>query len=94
MLDRKQRSKSFSIARIGNQNAKGMTYTHSEESKKRISLAKLGIKKSKKEKLRLSESRKGTGNPNYGRKNSPETIEKMRQSALKRHQLKLHSKVK
>jgi hypothetical protein len=76
--------------RIGNQYAKGMTYKHSDEAKQKIRNARLGKSHITDEgKKRISEARKLT----VGRKNSPETIEKMKQSAIKRHQLKINSGV-
>ncbi|NBP16368.1 hypothetical protein EBU95_18615, partial [bacterium] len=64
--------------------AKGKTWNLSEETKRKISEAKKGVPKSEKEKIRLSESRKGKNNPNYGKKHSEETKEKMRLAALNR----------
>jgi group I intron endonuclease len=74
----------FSEARKLTTGPKGKTWTLSDEAKKNISAAKKGVPKSAEERKRLSETRKGSGNPNYGRKHSPETIEKMRKSALQR----------
>lgn len=79
--ERQKRIDQFNSSKIGNQNAKGMTYTHSEEAKNKISKARLGkCFITEDGKKRISEYRKKC----VGRKHSAETIEKMRQSALNR----------
>lgn len=78
------RRKQFNLTKIGNQNAKGKTWKLSEESKKKISISKKGRIVSDETKKKLSENRIGEKNHRYGKKHSPETIEKMRQAALNR----------
>ena len=78
-------SKKLSIAKLGNQNSKGMTYSHTEESKEKIRQARLGIPMSEEAKKKSSDKAK----LRLGRKCSPETIEKMRQSARNRPKRKI-----
>ena len=79
-----KRKKYFNQVKKLSSGSKGKTWTLSDEAKKNISESKKGVPKSKEERIRLSITRTGAGNPNYGRKHSPETKEKMRQAALKR----------
>lgn len=73
-------SKKLSAKLVGNQRAKGKKYIRTEETRKKLSEAKKGIPKSDQVKKILSEKAK----LRVGWKHSPETIEKMRQSALNR----------
>jgi hypothetical protein len=76
----------FAEARKLASGSKGKTWNLSVETKNKISESKKGCKMSDETKKQLSDSRIGEKNPNYGRKHSPETLEKMRQSAILRHQ--------
>jgi group I intron endonuclease len=82
--EKKKRSEKLSIANIGNQKAKGKTWKLSEETKEKISKAKIGWIMPEETRKKISAARIGENNPNYGRKHSPETIEKMRIAALNR----------
>jgi group I intron endonuclease len=82
--ERDKKRKQFNKTKIGNQYAKGKHWNLSDETKNKMSKSKTGIPKSEEYKKQMSISRQGKLNPNYGRKHSPETIEKMKQSALKR----------
>jgi group I intron endonuclease len=75
----------FNKTKIGNQYAKDKHWNLSDETKNKISKSKIGISKSEEYKKQMSLSRQGKLNPNYGKKHSPETIEKMR----KRFEVKL-----
>lgn len=69
----------------GNQNCLGRVL--SEETKKKISTSHKGKTLSNSTKKKISENHhnvSGENNPMYGKKHSPETIEKMRQKALER----------
>lgn len=69
----------------GNQNCLGRVL--SEETKSKISLSHKGKILSDKTKKKISENHhnvSGENNPMYGKKHSPETIEKIRQKALER----------
>ena len=69
----------------GNQNCLGRVL--SEETKKKISTSRKGKTLSNSTKKKISENHhnvSGENNPMYGKKHSPETIEKMRQKALER----------
>lgn len=69
----------------GNQNCLGRVL--SEETKSKISLSHKGKILSDKTKKKISENHhnvSGKNNPMYGKKHSPETIEKIRQKALER----------
>jgi len=70
----------FNATKIGNKHALGKTWTLSEESKKNVSESKKGFKHTDETKRKLSEKAK----LRTGRKNSPETIEKMRIAAKNR----------
>jgi group I intron endonuclease len=85
--EKKKRTEVLDSKRIGNQHAKGKTWNLSEETKKKISEAKKGWIMPEEAKKKISAARMGENNPNYGRKHSPETIEKMRQSALNRKRI-------
>ena len=82
--EKDKRKKYFNQVKKLSSGSKGKTWRLSDEAKKNISESKKGVPKSKEERIRLSITRTGAGNPNYGRKHSPETKEKMRQAALKR----------
>jgi len=80
--ERDSRIEQFNSIKKGNQNAKGMTYSHTEESKNKIRNSRIGKSHITDEgKKRISEHRKLC----VGRKHTPETIEKIRQSALNRN---------
>lgn len=87
--DREKRLESFNFSKIGNKNALGKTWKLSEETKKKVSFAKTGVKKTDEVKKRQSEARKGSGNPMFGKTQSPETREKIRQAALSRKGVKI-----
>lgn len=81
---KKKRSEKLSVANIGNKHAKGKTWKLSEETKRKISEAKKGWIMPEEARKKISEARTGEKNPLYGKKHSPETIEKMRVAALNR----------
>jgi len=87
--EQNKKREQFNKTKIGNQYAKGKHWNLSNETKNKMSKSKIGIPKSEEYKKQMSLSRQGKLNPNYGKKHSPETIEKMRQSAILRHQRKL-----
>lgn len=58
-------------------------YKNTEESKRKMSISKKGIKFTEKHKQNISDSKKGNKNPNYNKKTSLETKEKIRQSMKK-----------
>lgn len=70
----------FNATKIGNKHALGKTWVLSEESKRNVSESKKGYKHTDEAKRKLSVKAK----LRVGRKHSPETIEKMKQSALNR----------
>jgi group I intron endonuclease len=77
--------KKMSASLKGNTNCLGRTL--SEESKQKIREKHLGKFVSEETKKKISENHhdiSGKNNPMYGKKHSPETIEKMRQKALMR----------
>ena len=80
--EKENKRKRFNESKIGNQHAKGKHWKLSDETKKKISESKKGWKMSDETKQKLSDIAK----KRIGRKNSPETIERMRQSAILRHQ--------
>lgn len=82
--EREKRIGAFNSTKIGNKHALGKTWTLSEETKKKVSKAKKGVRKTDEVRKKESESRKGSGNPMFGRKHSPETKEKIRLAALQR----------
>jgi group I intron endonuclease len=77
--------KKMSASSKGNKNCLGRTL--SEESKQKIRKKHLGKFVSEETKKKISENHhdiSGKNNPMYGKKHSPETIEKIRQKALLR----------
>ncbi len=78
--ERVEKIEQFNKNKIGNQNAKGKTWTLSSETKNKISDARKGYKMSDETKKKLSEKAK----LRTGRVCSFETKEKMRLSALQR----------
>ena len=80
--EKEYRKKRFNETKIGNQHAKGKHWSLSDETKKKMSESKKGWKMSDETKQKMSDIAK----KRIGRKNSPETIERMRQSAILRHQ--------
>lgn len=77
---RKKMSESATERNQGNKHALGKTWVLSEESKRNVSESKKGYKHTDEAKRKLSVKAK----LRVGRKHSPETIEKMKQSALNR----------
>ena len=77
---KKRMSVSATERNLGNKRSLGKTWTLSEETKKKISESKKGFKHTDETKRKLSEKAK----LRTGRKNSPETIEKMRIAAKNR----------
>lgn len=63
----------------GNQHAKGMTYTHSDDAKKAISEFNKGKKMSKKSVVKLKKNRKGKGT---GERNSMSNLENRKKVGL------------
>ena len=59
---------------------------HTDESKQKMRIAKLGTKASPETKAKLSEMRKGDKNPFYGKTHTKETKEKLRKANLGKHQ--------
>ena len=80
--EKENKRKQFNDTKIGNQHAKGKHWKLSDETKKKMSESKKGWKMSDESKQKLSDIAKNR----VGRKNSPETIAKMKQSAILRHQ--------
>ncbi len=77
--------KKMSESSKGNQNCLGRVL--SEESKQKISEKHLGKKLSEKTRKKISENHhdiSGKNNPMYGKKHSPETIEKLKEKAKNR----------
>lgn len=74
-------------AHPGNQNAKGMTYTHTEKARLNISRARMGKKWNEAviSKIKKNRSGKGTGKNNAMAK--PEAVEKVRVSKLGRKRI-------
>ena len=60
----------------------------SEEARRKMSENRKGKKRSEETKKKMSEKATGKNNPFYGKKHSEETKEKIRQTLLKRRQLK------
>lgn len=82
--EKNNRRDQFNKTKIGNQHAKGKTWKLSDEVKNKISNSLKGRIVSNETKKKLSMIAK----KQIGRKHSPETIEKMRQSALNRKRKK------
>jgi hypothetical protein len=71
-------------AHPGNSNAKGMTYTHSAEARKRIAEAKIGFKLSEESIQKIRKNRKGKGVGPSNAMADPTNVEKIRQAKLGR----------
>ena len=80
--EKENKRRQFNETKIGNQHAKGKHWKLSDDTKKKMSESKKGWKMSDESKQKLSDIAKNR----VGRKNSPETIAKMKQSAILRHQ--------
>jgi group I intron endonuclease len=65
-----------------------MGHLHTDETKKKLSEQKAGIKLSKEHKKAISEGNKGEKNGMFGRKQSEETKQKIREKALARAEAK------
>lgn len=68
----------------GNANAKGMTYSHTEEAREKISEARTGMQFSESHKLRISSSRKGLGTGSSNAMAKEENRKKVAMSKLGR----------
>lgn len=64
--EKNKRIDRFNKDKIGNKNAKGKTWKLSEEAKQKIKKARTGFIVSEETKRKLSEKRKGEGNPSFG----------------------------
>lgn len=82
--EKEKRKLDFLEVRKLTSGSKGKTWKLSEETKLKISQSKMGHFVSEEVREKMRERKIGTNNPRYGKKHSPETIEKMRQSALNR----------
>jgi len=80
--EKKTKRNQFLEARKSSTGSKGKTWNLSDETKRKMSESKKGYKMSDETKQKLSDIAK----TRTGRKCSPETLEKMRQSAILRHQ--------
>lgn len=84
--EKQKRINEFNSHKIGNQWVKGKTWVLSEETKEKMRKPKTI---SHKQNIKLNHADfSGENNPNYGKTHSPETKEKMRLAAIKRHQQK------
>ena len=85
--------KRLSEASKGNSYAKGMTFKHTEDAKKRISQNRSGIPVSEKSKLKMSEARKGKGTGLNNAMANPSNRKKVSESKIGLKRL-IHPEIK